>query len=202
MKSTARVTAIASALAALVFGCAMPIGGGGWTSLFDGKSLDNWNKVGDANWRIEDGAAVADQGNGFLVTKVPYGDFELRAEFYVEPETNSGIYIRCQDPQKISTAGCYEVNIWDRRPEPAYGTGAIVDVAKVEPMPKAGGKWNTYDIVAKGDQFTVTLNGQRTVNGVRDPKFARGVIGLQRGPGQKTDKEGVVKFRKVEIRPL
>ena len=54
MKSTARITAIASALAALAFGCTMlPGGGGGWTTLFDGKNLDNWNKVGDANWRIE-----------------------------------------------------------------------------------------------------------------------------------------------------
>jgi hypothetical protein len=28
------------------------------------------------------------------------------------------------------------VNIWDTRPDPSYGTGAIVDVAKVDPMPK------------------------------------------------------------------
>jgi hypothetical protein len=25
----------------------------------------------------------------------------------------------------------------------SYGTGAIVNVAKVDPMPKAAGKWNT-----------------------------------------------------------
>jgi hypothetical protein len=38
----------------------------GWTTLFDGKSLDGFSKVGDANWRIEDGMIVADKGNGFL----------------------------------------------------------------------------------------------------------------------------------------
>ena len=43
--------------------------GGGWTTLFDGKSIDNFNKVGDANWRVEDGSIVSDKGNGFLVTK-------------------------------------------------------------------------------------------------------------------------------------
>jgi hypothetical protein len=42
------------------------------------------------------------------------------------------------------------VNIYDQRPDPSYGTGAIVNFAKVEPMPKAGGKWNTYEITAKG----------------------------------------------------
>jgi len=55
------------------------------------------------------------------------------------------------------------VNIYDKRPEPSYGTGAIVDVAKVSPMPKAGGQWNVYEITAKGPQLIVTLNGNRTV---------------------------------------
>jgi hypothetical protein len=189
-----------------VFGCAHQTpdqAGAGWVTLLDGSSLDNWSSIGTADWRIENGAAVADKGNGFLVSKVPYGDFSLVAEFWVEPESNSGIFIRCQDPQKIAGENCYEVNIWDRRPDPTYGTGAIVNLAKVvEPMPKAGDRWNTYEITARGDQFFVTLNGQPTVDGVRDAKLARGWIALQRGLGQKTDKEGTVKFRKVLIKPL
>jgi Domain of Unknown Function (DUF1080) len=51
----------------------------GWVTLFDGKNLDNWNKIGDANWRLEDGAVVADKGDGFLVSKNAYTDFRLRA---------------------------------------------------------------------------------------------------------------------------
>ena len=43
-------------------------GENGWVTLFDGKSLDNFNAIGDANWRLEDGVVVADKGNGFLVT--------------------------------------------------------------------------------------------------------------------------------------
>ena len=39
-------------------------------------------------------------------------------------------------------------------------------------MPKAGGKWNTYEITAKGPQITVVLNGQKTVD-MQDGKFAR-----------------------------
>jgi len=41
----------------------------GWITLFDGKNLDNWTPIGDANWRIVDGAVQADKGNGFLVSK-------------------------------------------------------------------------------------------------------------------------------------
>jgi hypothetical protein len=180
---------------------------GGWISLFDGKNLDNFNQVGNANWRIEDGAIVADRGNGFLVSKNAYTDYQIRAEFWVDSEANSGVFIRCTDPDKIGSASAYEVNIWDTRPDPSYGTGAIVNVSKVDPMPKAGGKWNVYEITAKGSTFTVTLNGQKTVDGAQDGKFASGRIALQHGLGLKDDKgvesdKGLVKFRKVEIKPL
>ena len=179
----------------------------GWVTLFDGKNLDNFDQIGNANWRIEDGAVVADKGNGFLVTKNAYTDYQLRAEFWVDADANSGVFIRCTDPVKIGSVSGYEVNIWDTRPDPSYGTGAIVNVAKVDPMPKAGGKWNVYEITAKGSTFSVTLNGQKTVDGAQDTKFANGRIALQHGLGLKDDKgvesdKGVVKFRKVEIKPL
>jgi len=173
----------------------------GWITLFDGKNLDNWNQIGTANWKLEDGAVVADSGNGFLVSKNAYTDFQIRAEFWIATETNSGIFIRCTNPDKVTGKTAYEVNIWDTRPEPKYGTGAIVDVAAVSPMPTAGGKWNVYEIIAKGPKFTVILNGQKTVDGAEDSKFASGRIALQHGMGVKDDK-GVVKFRKVEIKPL
>jgi Domain of Unknown Function (DUF1080) len=179
----------------------------GWVTLFDGKNIDNFGKIGDANWRVEDGVIVADKGNGFLVSKNGYGDFQIRAEFWVEPDSNSGIFIRCTDPEKVGADNCYEVNIWDMRPDPSYGTGAIVNVAKVDPMPKAAGKWNVYEITAKGSTLTVVLNGQKTVDGVQDAKLANGRIALQHGLGVKDDKgvandKGVVKFRKLEIKPL
>ncbi|OIQ73481.1 CHASE domain protein [mine drainage metagenome] len=151
----------------------------GWVTLFDGKNLDNFNKIGDANWRIEDGAVVADKGNGFLVTKNAYTDFQIRAEFWVEPDSNSGIFIRCTDPEKVGADNAYEVNIWDARPDPSYGTGAIVNVAKVDPMPKAGGKWNVYEITAKGSTSTVVLNGQKTVDGVQNLQVAPAPAGRE-----------------------
>jgi hypothetical protein len=158
--------------------------------------MNNWDRVGDANWRVEDGAIVADKGmGGFLVSKNSYGDFQIRAEVWVDTPANSGIFIRCDDPKKIGGMTCYEVNIFDTRPEPEYGTGAIVNVAKVNPMPKAGGKWNVMEIEAKGPVMSITFNGQKTVNGARDAKHPRGSFALQYGAG-------VVKFRKVEIRPL
>src|ERR1700730_11165948 len=167
----------------------------GWITLFDGKNLDNFNMIGDANWRIEDGAVVADKGNGFLVTKNTYTDYQIRAEFWIDSDANSGIFIRCTDPGKVTDTTAYEVNIWDARPDPSYGTGAIVNVGKVDPMPKSAGKWNVYEITAQGSHLVVVLNGQKTVDAQDSKHNAGGPIALQYG-------SGVVKFRKVQIKPL
>jgi len=204
-----RRSAVTATLALLAFGVAAfssshqasGQASAGWVTLFDGKNLDNFDKIGDANWRIEDGVVVADKGNGFLVTKENYTDYIIRVEFWVDSDANSGVYIRCTDPNKLTASNAYEVNIWDTRPEPIYGTGAIVNLAKVDPMPKAGGKWNTYEITAKGSALTAVLNGQKTAE-AQDSKFASGRIGLQRGLSVNNADKGVVKFRKVEIKKL
>jgi len=172
----------------------------GWVTLFDGKNLDNWNPIGDANCELEDGVVVANKGDGFLVSKNAYGDFQLKVEFWVNDEANSGVFIRCEDPNKVTGTNAYEVNIYDQRPDPTYGTGAIVNLAKVDPMPKAGGKWNTYEITAKGSHFVAVLNGVKTAEG-DDDKHKNGHIALQYGATKVKD-AGVVKFRKVEIKPL
>ena len=177
----------------------------GWITLLDGsnpKTLDNWNRTGDANWRAEDGAIVADKGKGgHLVSKNSYKDFQIRAEFWADHTTNSGIFIRISDPKDIGSKSAYEVNIYDQRAGPEYGTGAIVNVAPVSPMPKAGGKWNTYEITAKGSQLTVVLNGIKTAD-IQHGQFAEGPLSLQYGSGPKETPGGAIKWRKVQIKPL
>ena len=89
----------------------------GWITLFDGKSLDHWTQIGDANWQLADGVVAADKGSGFLVSKQAYTDFQLRVEFWVDDDANSGIFLRCTNPDKVGTDSAYEVNIYDKRPE-------------------------------------------------------------------------------------
>ena len=166
---------------------------GAWKTILDGKSMDQWTPIGMANWRSVDGAIQSDNGmGGFLVSKVPYGDFELRAEVWVSPDANSGIFIRGENPKEITAMNAYEVNLYDMRPDQAYRTGGIVDIAKPMSVMNAGNRWNVMEITAKGPRLTVRLNGTPMVD-VQDSKHARGVIALQAGVG-------TVKFRKVEIR--
>lgn len=166
-----------------------------YVELIDGVSLNGWNIVGNASWVIGKGNIEGNKPMGFLVGTKSYKNFVIKAEFWAESNTNSGIFIRCQDPNKITVANCYEINIWDTRPEQAYATGAIVDVAKVNPIHKAGGRWNTMEIVANGSHFKVSLNGVVTVGDGQDSRFAEGPIALQSAGG-------VVKFRKLEIKPI
>jgi hypothetical protein len=95
----------------------------GLVTLFDGSHLNNFNKVGNANWKLADGTVEATSGSGFLVSKENYGDFEIRVEFWVDEGANSGVYLRCQDANTITDTTCYEANIFDKRPDQSGRTG-------------------------------------------------------------------------------
>jgi hypothetical protein len=172
--------------------------GSGWVTLLDGKSMGDWNHSGETNWRLDDGSVVADKRTSktpaYLVSKQSYKDFVLHVEFWPSDDANSGVFIRCSDLAKIGDHTCYEINIFDQRKDPSYGTGSITHYVEVNPMPKAGGKWNTYEITAKGRQITAVLNGTKTAE-MRNDLFTEGPIALQHG-------QGVIKFRKVAIKPL
>ena len=171
---------------------------GGWITLFDGKNLDQWEGDGTATFKIEDGSIVAinkkDPNSANLISKESYKDFQVRAEFWVSHDANSAVFIRCEDTKKIGTKTCYECNVYDERPDPSYGTGAIVYLAEVNPMPRAGGKWSTMEITAKGRDLSITFDGKPTAK-AHVGLHENGRIALQFGIG-------TVKFRKVEIRRL
>jgi hypothetical protein len=166
---------------------------GEWETLFDGTDLAHFNPIGDANWEIVDDTVRADSGNGFLVTQATYDDFDLELEFWVTPEANSGVFLRCMNPLEISAMSCYEANIYDQRPDPKYRTGGIVDVASPTSQLNTGGRWNSYAISLNGSRLQLTLNDVQVVD-VEDTKLANGPIALQYGAG-------TVIFRNVRIRP-
>ena len=199
LRSIKHTVSLAFSLALL---CLAPMSGfaqGEWITLIDGtEGLENFDALGDANWTAEMSSIRATEGSGasFLVSKQSYSNFELRVEFWATHDANSGVYMRCQNPQRITDRDCYEANIFDQRPEAAqYGTGGIVHVAPVsEPLPKAGDRWNVYKLIMDGNHLIVELNGERTVD-VRDDKLASGPFALQWARGE-------LRFRKVQIREL
>ena len=131
------------------------------------------------------------------MSKNSYKHFQIKAEFWADHTTNNGIFIRLSDPKSVAAANSYEVNIYDQRSDPVYGTAATVDFTKVVSTPKADGKWNTFLITAKGSNLVVVFNGVQTVNininiNINDSEFTCGPIALQFGNGLKDAPDGVI----------
>ena len=187
-----------AAASSQLFGCGT-LRDDGWITLLDQErmnTLEGWTELGKGNWTVVDGALQGKAGQaGFLVSKDSYTDFELRVEFWADEDCNSGLFLRCEDRNNVSAANSYEVNVYDKRSDPSYGTGAIVNVAKVPPpMPKAANRWNVFEVSMHSDHLIVIMNGVKTVD-VHDALHKSGPLALQSAGG-------IVRFRSVQIRPL
>jgi hypothetical protein len=166
-----------------------------WAVLFAGHDLTSFDPLGDAQWNIIDDYVEADGYTGsFLVSKGQYGDFRLRVEFWPGPESNSGIFIRCDDPTAVSATNCYEINIFDTNENPDNRTGSIVNHLPPMTTVEAEEQWNTYEIVAEGSRIVVTLNGTVTAE-LEDDTHPSGAFALQ-------NNGGLIRFRDVRLQPL
>ncbi|QDV88029.1 3-keto-disaccharide hydrolase [Planctomycetes bacterium TBK1r] len=169
----------------------------GWVRLFDGHTLFGWEITGNANFRIEDGAIVVDQGEKCLLcTSTTWGDFELTFDFKADEETNSGVFVRTPLKPENVTSDCYEINIApDDNPFP---TGSIVQRQKVDGEaagPQTPAEWRTMSVIADGKDVTVSLDGNAACRYTDPVDLAARRIGLQHNSGR-------VAFKNIKIRPL
>lgn len=167
----------------------------GWDLLFDGQTLDGWTNRGTAEWHVEDGTITVtpETGGGHLATDRTFGDFRLRLEFYVDEQSNSGVYVRAPADEAATVENSYEVQIFDAGPQ--WQTGELIQVQESDEMPHTVNRWNELDITAVGFHFTVDLNGRRTVDADAEPRLESGVIIL-------APPRGEIRFRNVRIQEL
>ena len=174
----------------------------GFSALFNGRDLTNWQglvelpdrkkltaeqlaaKQEEANkkylphWTVKDGILNYDGKGQSLQTAKDYGNFELYVDWKIGKKGDSGVYLR----------GNPQVQIWDN----PRGSGGLYnnkkhpnDPTKVADRPV--GEWNTFHIIMKGDEVTVSLNGELVVDKVPlenywepgQPLPAKGPIELQ-----------------------
>lgn len=169
----------------------------GWLSLFDGETLFGWESTSsEINWHVADGAIVADSGPiGFLLTTVPFTDYELICEYRMEEEGNSGLFLRSENPPQEISTGCYEINIANAHPE-GFTTGSLVNRKAVESPIKSNADWNEFKVKVIDDSVEVVHNGEAVLSYKADGKVAAtGRIGLQKNAGK-------IEFRKIIIKPL
>ena len=165
----------------------------GWILLFDGESLFGWTKEGGADWRVADGALLADSGDtGWLRQNSVFADYILRCEFRTRADGNSGIFIRSGKEGRPHETG-YEVQIWNQNPK--FPTGSLVNHQRARKAAFKAGEWNLFEIEARGSRFVVKLNGRKILD-ARDAKSKSGHIGLQ------YNKDNKIEFRNIKLKPL
>ncbi len=178
----------------------------GWTSLFDGKSLNGWTPRGGGIWSVEDGVILGVTGSeayGWLCSEKTYGDFILECEARVEGTGNSGVQVRSHIDAKDLMTG-YQFDLDRTRPS----TGRLYDEARrkllqdVPLRPEARNalkaeEWNKLRFECIGDRLRSTVNGI-VIADYRDPVDLEGIVALQVHSGKGTK----VRWRHLRIRDL
>jgi hypothetical protein len=165
----------------------------GWLLLFDGESLFGWTPEGKAEWRVVDGALIADSGGyGWLRHNSRFDNFQLHVEFQTEAGGNSGVFLRAAKTGQPHLTG-YELQIYDAHER--YPTGSILGTGAAKEGKIKPGQWQAFDVLALGNQFIVKLDGRQVLE-TRDRKTPAGHIGLQFNPGKP------VAFRNIILKPL
>lgn len=177
-----------------------------WISLFDGKSLEGWEKVGkeESHWEVMDGAIVGTGTASMLVnTTGPYQNFRYRAEVKINDGGNSGLYLRTT--RKPGFSDGYEAQIDSTHKDPIR-TGSLYGFCHVYQQYVKPDTWFTYDLEVRDDvwrgrnmtRIKVTVNGNELYEYL---DFA-----LTHGAGhfafQQHDPGSQVMIRKVEVQPL
>jgi hypothetical protein len=209
-------------------------GGGGFVTLFNGKDLSGWHGLATMDprkfeamsadekakalekgaedlkkhWRVQDGVIINDGQGAYLTSDKDYGDIELKVDFKIGPQGDSGVYLR----------GNPQVQIWDFT-EPRYarmgankGSGGLWNNSPGAPgkdplvlADKPIGEWNTFRIIQVGERTTVYLNDKLVVDHARWENFwdkDRKTPVVPRGPIQLQTHDHEIHWRNIAVREI
>lgn len=190
----------------------------GFTSIFDGKSLDGWEqKNGSAIFEVKDstvlGTTVEGSPNSFMCSKKEYGDFELQFEVKCDPKLNSGVQIRSVSKSDYKNGRVHGPQVEIAGPSKvsgfiySEGTGrGWISQKRTEHEHYKNEDWNQYRIVANGNRVRTWINGQSVEDTeIPDVEPVKGFIGLQvHGLHGELKKAGPfkVQWRNIHVKEL
>lgn len=191
-------------------------------SLFNGKDLAGWEgaalngtpEPAEKCWQVRESLLQCTGAAGpWLRSQDEFDDFNLRFDYRVSAEGNSGVYVRVpadgnhhRENEQAPPAG-FEVQVLDDA-APKYKdlkdyqfSGSVYDIAgATQHVSKPAGEWNTLEINARGQHITITHNGVIVVD-LDEEKFpliklrqTKGFLGLQ-------NHSTLVTFRNLRIGP-
>lgn len=122
-----------------------------WVSLFDGKTLEGWEKIGKdtSKWEVKEGALAGSGDASMLVnTTGPYKNFRYRAEVKINDKGNSGLYFRTT--RKPGFTDGYEAQIDSTHTDPIR-TGSLYGMCHVYQQHVKPDTWFTYELEVRDD---------------------------------------------------
>lgn len=187
--------------------------GGGFTPIFDGKTLTGWTGA-TKDYEVVDGAIVCKpKHGGNLYTAAEYADFSAKLEYQLPPGGNNGLAIRYPGTGDAAYSGMCEVQILDdtakmyeKLDARQYNGSVYGMIPAARGYLRPVGEWNFMRVTVKGPKIVVELNGSRIVDG--DVSAVKDVMGGTPHPGKDLPKghfgfaghSDPVKFRAVEVR--
>ena len=185
----------------------------GFTTLFDGKSLDGWTVGGPAaSVSVENGTIKTNGEPAHLFYAGPvknhdFKDFELKLEVMTKAGSNSGVYFHTEFQEKGWPAKGFEAQVNNTFEKDPRKTGSLYAVKDVTAAPVKDDEWWEYDILVKGNAVTLKVNGKTTVEWTQPEGFD-----VEKQPGRKIgrgtfalqahDKDSTVYFRNIRVKPL
>lgn len=177
-----------------------------WISLFDGETMEGWEKVGkqDSHWEVKDGALAGSGTQSMLVcTAGPYKNFRYRAEVKINDGGNSGLYFRTT--RRPGFMDGYEAQVDSTHTDPIR-TGSLYGFCHVYKQLVKPDTWFTYELEVRDDvwrgremtRIKITVDGNELYEYMDFAKtYKSGHFAFQQhDPGSK------VSIRKVEVMPL
>jgi hypothetical protein len=177
-----------------------------WVSLFDGKTMEGWERVGkeESKWEVKDGALSGSGPASMLVcTQGPYKNFRYRAEVKISDGGNSGLYFRTT--RKPGFSDGYEAQIDSTHTDPIR-TGSLYGFCHIYKRLVEPDTWFTYEIEVRDDvwrgremtRIKITVDGNELYEHLDFAQtFKEGHFAFQHH-----DPGSIVAIRKVEVLEL
>jgi hypothetical protein len=176
----------------------------------DGKVIAYEGKLKDGStvplWRVEDGVLIGGGPTSHLFSEGVYDNFHYRVVAMINDHGNSGQYSRAQFGPGFPKG--YEAQINSTHTDPIRTGSLYPSFGKLSDEEKKQilvfdqlhkpDQWFIQEVLADGNHIVIQVNGNTTVD-FRDPNnaYSKGHFALQQhDPGT------VVKFRKIEYRPI
>jgi len=178
-------------------------GGGGWISIFDGKTLDGWKVSTDHpdTFRVEDGQIIVNGERAHLFYEGPVGDhnfknYEFKADVMTKPNSNSGMYVDTKYQEEGWPSAGYEIQVNNSYAKDPKKTASVYNQKNILEQLAKDNEWFTQCIRVEGKTITVYINGKE-VNKWTEPddqnKLTGGTVALQgHDPGSEVHYKNVM----------